>query len=198
MSPKKPRELRPEEKELWKQIARTATPLQKTMKAAVSELSKPTEKTSPPKRYKPAPFELGAKASPKNETVTLARNIGAAMEDRPLRMDKKTFGRMKRGKTQPEARIDLHGMTAAAAKGALTAFILRSHGEGKRLVLVITGKGREKPDAGPIPVRQGVLRRELPHWLSIPPLSSLVLQVSEAHQRHGGGGAFYVYLTRRR
>ncbi len=83
-------------------------------------------------------------------------------------------------------------MTAATAHSALTAFLLRSHGEGKRLVLVITGKGR--PDESG---RVGVLRREVPHWLDRPPLRQLVLQTAPAHQRHGGSGALYVCLRRR-
>jgi DNA-nicking Smr family endonuclease len=113
-------------------------------------------------------------------------------------MDRKTFGRMTRGKLKPEARIDLHGMTLDRAHGALTRFILSAHANGKRLVLVITGKGKDRDDAGPIPVRYGVLKHQVPHWLTTPPLSSAVLQVMPAHISHGGGGAYYVYLRRQR
>ena len=66
------------------------------------------------------------------------------------------------------------------------------------LVLVITGKGRPGQDEGPAPLRQGVLRRQVPVWLAQPPLGPLVLQVAEAHVRHGGAGARYVYLRRQR
>ena len=105
---------------------------------------------------------------------------------------------MKRGKSKPEARIDLHGMVVADAQAQLTRFILTAHSAGQRLVLVITGKGRRPSGDGPIPQRHGVLRHQVPQWLSTPPLSHAVLQVSEAHQRHGGSGAYYVYLARRR
>lgn len=101
---------------------------------------------------------------------------------------------MSRGKIAPEARIDLHGMTLAVAKSALTGFILSCSASGRRLVLVITGKG--KGDHGPLPSRSGALRHEVPHWLDLPPLSRMVLQVVPAHVRHGGGGAYYVYLRR--
>ncbi|MEM7075969.1 MAG: Smr/MutS family protein [Pseudomonadota bacterium] len=113
-------------------------------------------------------------------------------------MDKKTFGKLKRGKVVPEARIDLHGMTLAQAQPALIGFTMRGHADGKRLLLVITGKGRAGQDDGPIPERRGLLRHAVPQWLAMPPLSSLVLQISEAHARHGGSGAFYVYLSRKR
>lgn len=113
-------------------------------------------------------------------------------------MDRATYQRMKRGKTRPEARIDLHGMTADAALSALSGFLFRAHASGKRLVLVITGKGRTALDDGPIPMRAGVLRQSLPDWVSRPPLSAIVMQATEAHQRHGGSGAFYLYLRRPR
>lgn len=89
-------------------------------------------------------------------------------------------------------------MTVDCAHNALSGFVMRTHGQGKRLILVITGKGKRADDSGPIPVRQGVLRHNVPHWLSMPPLSQMVMQVSEAHGKHGGGGAYYVYLRRPR
>ena len=101
---------------------------------------------------------------------------------------------MSRGKLAPEARIDLHGMTLAVAKAELTGFILRAQAAGHRLVLVITGKG--KGDHGPLPTRSGALRHEVPHWLGMAPMAGAVMQVVPAHDRHGGGGAYYVWLRR--
>ena len=112
-------------------------------------------------------------------------------------MDKKTHDRLKRGKLVPEARIDFHGMTAAEALPELNRFILKANAAGLRLVLVITGKGRNSTGDGLAPVREGVLKRLVPRWLVSPPLSQLVLDISEAHPRHGGSGAYYVYLRRR-
>ncbi|WP_341349663.1 Smr/MutS family protein [Cognatiyoonia koreensis] len=112
-------------------------------------------------------------------------------------MDNKSFGKMKKGKLKPERRIDLHGMTLAQAHPELISFILGSHAAGKRLVLVITGKGRARHDTGPMPAMRGLLRTQVPQWLSLPPLTSVVLQVTPAHIRHGGEGAYYIYLRRR-
>lgn len=107
---------------------------------------------------------------------------------------------MQRGKLKPEARIDLHGMTLADAHPALTRFVLDGYDRGLRLLLVITGKGQgaDPADDGPIPIRRGVLRQQVPGWLIAPPLGAMVLDVRPAHQRHGGSGAYYVYLKRRR
>jgi DNA-nicking Smr family endonuclease len=105
---------------------------------------------------------------------------------------------MTRGKIKPEGRIDLHGMTMSQAHPALVGFILNAHDAGKRLVLVITDKGKDRDDGGPIPVRHGVLRHQVPQWMALAPLKSLILQVTPAHLRHGGDGAYYVYLRRGR
>lgn len=112
-------------------------------------------------------------------------------------MDAKLHARMIRGRIAPEARLDLHGLTLAEAHPALVAFILRAHRDHRRLVLVITGKGRA-PD--PHLMRHGtggILRQQVPQWLRLPPLGGVVLQSGEAHRRHGGAGALYVYLRRR-
>ena len=79
-------------------------------------------------------------------------------------------------------------------KGYMTGFILSAQASGRRLVLVITGKGRG--DIGPLPTRSGALRHEVPHWLHMAPMAGFVMQVVPAHLRHGGGGAYYVYLRR--
>ncbi len=131
---------------------------------------------------------------PHNLTPSLSDQIRHA----PVQMDQKAFGKLKRGKIKPEGRIDLHGMTLDRAHPVLTEFILSAHARGKRLVLVITGKGKMRDDGGPIPVRHGVLRHQVPQWLAMPPLASAVLQITQAHVSHGGGGAYYVYLRRQR
>jgi len=187
MSRRSRRGLSPEDRDIWQRVTRTATPL-KNRPARVKPLSKALEvpaKPAEPPQGLPR-FEIGSKAA----TALPARPVPAPS----VRMDRKLYERMRRGKAAPEGRIDLHGMTAAAAHVALTEFILSSQAAGRRLVLVITGKGRSGDDVSP----GGVLRAEVPHWLRLPPLAAAVLQIAEAHRRHGGSGALYVYLSRRR
>ncbi|MEM8787038.1 MAG: Smr/MutS family protein [Pseudomonadota bacterium] len=111
-------------------------------------------------------------------------------------MDARVLQRLRKGKLKPEARLDLHGMTLDRAHPALTQFILSAQAQGRRLVLVITGKGRAAQDAPAH--RRGILRNAVPGWLGQAPLRAAVMQVVPAHDRHGGGGAYYVYLRRRR
>ena len=55
-------------------------------------------------------------------------------------------------------------------------------------MLVITGKGK----VGGAKSERGVLRRQVPQWLSLPEFRSLVVGFEEAHIGHGGEGALYV------
>jgi DNA-nicking Smr family endonuclease len=194
---KGPRHLRPEEAALWEVIASRTQPLHPRRKPEMP----PPEAAPPPKTPEPraplAPFSIGEKAAPPGPRHDLARPIASVLAAAPVAMDRKAHRKLTRGKLHPEARIDLHGMTLADAHPALLDFVACAHARGLRLVLVITGKGKARDEYGPIPARTGVLRHQVPQWLSSGPLRPLVLQVAEAHQRHGGSGAFYVYLRRR-
>lgn len=195
---RRPRGLRPEEEDLWHRVARSATPLHPARPKPEHPLTPPAPKPGQPPKPDPAPlpvFRIGQSASPTPGGAAPSRAEGLAAA--PVRMDRKAFVRLSRGKLAPEARIDLHGMTLAEAHPELIRFILGSHGAGRRLVLVITGKGRDGDGEGPLfPQRRGILRRQVPQWLNTPPLGGIVLQVAQAHRRHGGEGAFYVYLRR--
>lgn len=185
------RSLRPEEHELWHAVARTAKP----MHAPVFRRKLAEPEPEPPKKtaHSPHPrlpvFVIGEKAQ-----ATSTR----PSPEPPIRMDAKAFGKLTRGKLAPEARIDLHGLTLAEAHPDLIRFILNAQSAGLRLVLVITGKGKPGTDHGPTAAYRGVLRQQVPHWLRQPPLGPAILQVTEAHLRHGGSGALYVYLKRGR
>lgn len=195
MSRKRP--LRPEERQLWQAVALTATPIRPDAPMSGSPLVLPAavERTPLAKVVQPIlPFRVGERLD--RASARDVAQVPGPSPHGPLRMDAKAFARMSRGKLVPDARIDLHGMTLAEAHPELVRFVLNAQAQGLRLVLVITGKGRRGDEAGPVPQRQGVLRQQVPVWLSRPPLGPVVQQVAEAHQKHGGGGACYVYLRR--
>ncbi len=160
----------------------------------------PLPKPKPSRMALPAieSFTLGQKAKPLAPRHDLTPALHDRLTKAPLQMDQKAFGRMKRGKLKPEGRVDLHGLYLESAHSELIRFILSSQAASKRLVLVITGKGKPGPDTGPIPTPRGVLRHQVPQWLNMPPLAQAILQVTPAHIRHGGDGAYYVYLRRGR
>jgi DNA-nicking Smr family endonuclease len=195
------RTLRPEEEELWQTVARTAKPMHVMPPRRKLDTPPPAQVQVTAKPVEPAPrlpaFRLGEKAR-STPTHDIAPTLSESLEQAPILMDAKAHARMTRGKLAPEARIDLHGLTLAEAHPELIRFILNAQSAGCRLVLVITGKGKQKPDHGPIPQRMGVLRHQVPLWLRQMPLGPAVLQITEAHLKHGGSGAFYVYLRRTR
>lgn len=190
------RKLKSDEVELWQQIAKSATPLK--LPKNVNTLAKPQSKVAEVKndQFQLNRFEIGEKATQKSVQNDLKPSISTALDSAPVQMDYKSFKKMKRGKSTPEATFDLHGMTVAQAHSALIHFLMTSYTRNMRLVLVITGKGKFQKDTGPIPRQVGILRHQVPQWLRMPPLRDKVLQVTEAHGKHGGSGAYYVYLRK--
>jgi len=137
----------------------------------------------PIKPAKPKP----AKKKPALLAVSGGTGVNGATEER-----------LKKGQLEPQARIDLHGMTEGAAHRALFAFLATAHQRGHRLVLVITGKGNPRKDESTSWMQSphGVLKQMVPRWLNEPGLAALIASMKPAHVRHGGDGALYVYLRK--
>lgn len=115
-------------------------------------------------------------------------------------IDRRTLQRLERGQMEIEAYLDLHGLNQAQARESLLSFITENYNVGKRCILVITGKGRARGQEdewwSPTP---GVLRRKAPEWIEEDPfVSKMVVRVAPARPQHGGGGAFYILLRRKR
>ncbi len=128
-----------------------------------------------------------------------AREDGAAAKARAAAPPLAPIGRreraqLSRGRKEIDARLDLHGMTQTRAHRALSDFLRRAHIDGLTFVLVITGKG----SAAAAHSGRGVLRRQVPQWLSLPEFRTLVVGFEEAHIGHGGEGALYVRIRRAR
>jgi DNA-nicking Smr family endonuclease len=123
---------------------------------------------------------------------------------RPTGIDGRTAERLRKGAIEPDAKLDLHGLTEEGAHQALAAFLRSASMRGARLVLVVTGKGL-KPSAPDEPFdleldrrTRGILKAMVPRWLQEPALVRLVADARTAHRRHGGSGALYVYLRKER
>lgn len=163
------------ELELWAQVTRHVTPMpgkerhhlpagpEKSPTRSAEARPQPLHALAPPKTIKPlAPLELS------------------------------TLRKLSRGRSEPEAKLDLHGMRQAEAHQNLRAFLHSAHAGGVRLVIVVTGKGLS--GATYDPEHRGVLRRMVPQWLASPDLRHIVQGFTEASRRHGGDGAIYVRL----
>ena len=111
-------------------------------------------------------------------------------------LDHRSAERLRRGRMPIAATLDLHGLTQRQAHDALVRFIDQCYRGSRRTVLVITGKGFVAVDEDQ--PQTGVLRRHVPRWLKEPPLRDKVLAVAPARPQHGGAGAVYVLVRRRR
>lgn len=181
------RGLSDEDAELWRRATREAVPLSRG-------------KTPPPPVAPPAPSRERP-AQPSARPANVAAPRAPAKPSQPVAMlapgrspglDRRTADRLRRGLMPIDARIDLHGMIQSEALGALFEFIQDSAAAGLRCVLVITGRGSRSAGG------MGILRAAVPDWLNRPACRSHVLAFAPAQPKHGGAGALYVLLRRKR
>ncbi len=172
----KQRILKDEEKELWNEFSRSTKPLRSQNKI---NKNPSTVKTTKQKNH-----DLNKNTTNVTNVRLNTKIIKDAKLAPSLRMDGKLHNKLKQGKLRPQAKLDLHGLNLAQAQPALTNFVLDSYDKGLRLVLVITGKGRNTENNDIIPRRVGVLKTNVPNWLANEPVNSKILQTTEAHVRH--------------
>ncbi len=186
--PRRKRSLSEEERALWESVAKQTKPLRKKPRAAkahalssAAETLAAAKPASPPKHLPPARIPRAPRPALPPAAPPLA----------PL--GRRERSQLSRGRKEIDARLDLHGMTQTRAHRALFGFLQRAHSDGLTFVLVITGKGKMGAES-----ERGVLRRQVPQWLSLPEFRSLVVGFEEAHIGHGGEGALYVRVRRAR
>jgi DNA-nicking Smr family endonuclease len=183
------RSLSDEERALWTGVARSIKPLRPSHRAA--EVSEPTQSAK-------VPIKVPAKSLAKAETSAPPRearpeNVPEKKTPALAPLGRRLKQRVARGREPIDARLDLHGFTQTQAHAALLRFLRRAQADGVRMVLVVTGKGTSK---GGETHERGVLKRQVPLWLSLPEFRSLVVGFEDAHIGHGGAGALYVRLRR--
>lgn len=112
------------------------------------------------------------------------------IEGHVLGLDPMTVGKLRAGQFSPEAHLDLHGLTAEAARDELLAFFRAAYYKGQRTVLLVPGRGLNSPNG------VGVLRSRVQDWLTQDPLKRIVLAFCTARPQDGGAGAVYVLLRK--
>lgn len=103
--------------------------------------------------------------------------------------DKNTHKKLKQGRLDIDATLDLHGYSLARAHTAFLKFVAVHIRAGSRVLLVVTGKGKGG---------EGVIRASLKEWAHEPSIDHWVLKITQAAAEDGGAGAFYILLRRRR
>ncbi len=141
-------------------------------------------KTAGHRQANPPPIKAGT------EKPAVAPRARALDPGRPVDIDRRNWERLKRGQIRIERKLDLHGRTQTESHDELERFLTMASVSGLRCILVVTGKGGIDG--------RGVLRQMVPRWLDEAGNRQKVLTYCPAQPRHGGDGAFYVLLRRRR
>lgn len=162
-----PRRLTDPERQLWKHVTRHVRAIR----------PEPADETPP---LEPAKVRKQAEADSRPAAKTPPKRVASGPP-----ADISTQRRIRRGQTEIDAQLDLHGHRHDEARIELERFLLREQAMGSRCVLVITGKGKQGT---------GVIRSRFLDWLAADPIRPIVAGYSRAHLRHGGEGAFYVLL----
>jgi DNA-nicking Smr family endonuclease len=168
---KKGRDLTADEHKLWRRVAssvKSRRPVKAVTLAEESEVRAPAKPASRPQPAAPAP-------------------LTRRQPTPPTPQNRQGEKRVRRGKLEVGASIDLHGHTQDSARVALIRFLRAAHKRGERTVIVITGAGRSG---------QGVLKQRFPEWIGDRDVRDVVAGFAPAHRSHGGAGAFYVFLKR--
>lgn len=213
-------ELNGDDAATWAQFASALTPTKATPTKA------PPPKSQPRSRREAQPLPNASTSMPVLKPATLdvlvrngigAANAGFGTAPRgsvPVslptshpqpKLPRDRGRKIARGQTTIDGRLDLHGLTLDGAHRALSSFLRQVQAAGWRTVLVITGKGldeaalKSRPfDADLDVAPRGVLKRAVPEWLRSDAFQMLVAGFGDAHARHGGTGALYVEIRRKR
>lgn len=177
--------LKPEDEALWRAVAKKVRPL--SLKGGFAQMDAVPAPSPPPIRkqhHHIDPYQS-------NHLQVKTEKPGFRHGQAPG-LDRKTQLRMRRGQVQVEGKLDLHGMIQTEAHHALLNFLEAAYNSSKRSVLIITGKGLTK--SGEI----GVLRQAVPRWLNESPMNAWIKGFDYAARNHGGEGALYVLIRRKR
>lgn len=187
------RKLAKEEKLLWGKVARTVRPYSSNPEAFDFELELELQDASETSTAKGGLMAGGNGVIP--SLVLNAAEQELKVEERKAKhfhpLEKPVHKKIAKGRLPIDAKIDLHGMVQSEAHDALYGFLCRSHRQGLRHVLIVTGKGRSMGS-------EGVLKRAVPLWFSKPEFRMLISSYHDAAINHGGDGALYLRLSRLR
>lgn len=168
-------DLSPEDRRAWARVARSVQPLEGVDDAALMARAM---------RAMLSPAKI---PDPAHSSPAPARTVKASPPRRASISNRSNERRIRKGQTAITAQLDLHGHTQASAARILPDFLETARVNGARSVLVITGKGERG---------EGVLRRNFLHWMSTEAAAKIVSGYAQAHRKHGGSGAYYVFLRR--
>jgi DNA-nicking Smr family endonuclease len=98
--------------------------------------------------------------------------------------------KLHRGEFSIQGHIDLHGLSVENARDVFEDFFKKCIADGKRMVLIIHGRGLSSP-------AEPILKTNVLKWLTTGPWRKWVMAFASARLCDGGAGATYVLLRKR-
>ena len=128
-----------------------------------------------------------------NDNKLNVKKQALTIENSPL--DK----RLKKGKIPIDKKVDFHGLSLEQAKTKFFETIESCFYSNKRCILFVTGKGNKKHDFENTTHKlfYGKIRANFLNWANQKTAISKILNISPAGLKHGGDGAFFVYLRKK-
>ena len=109
---------------------------------------------------------------------------------------------LKRGKINVDRRIDLHGYGLIEAHEKFISEVKKNYDKNKRCLLIITGKGVHKKienEQGASPkLFYGKIKNSIINWINEDDINKYILTYQDAGFEHGGDGALFVYLRKKK
>ena len=97
--------------------------------------------------------------------------------------------------------IDLHGFTLKEANKYVEEFILKSYENNISKLIIVTGKGlHSENDKNPyVSKDMSILKYSVPEFITKnPDLMKVIREITDADNKDGGSGAFYIYLKKKK
>lgn len=190
------KKLSEEDRKVWHKVAKTVTPYGKMPDMSDDAFDDSTTNIDAVDNNQQAPQPkkqvLRSVAESYQPPVSKPKFAAAGVHQHTLNpIERPVHRKISKGRVSIDARLDLHGMAQQAAHWALYNFLADAHQQGLRHVLVITGKGNSSGG-------QGVLKRAVPDWLAKSDFKMFVSGFRYAAQHHGGEGALYVRLRKKK
>ncbi|NNC73225.1 MAG: Smr/MutS family protein [Sphingomonadaceae bacterium] len=169
------RTLQPDEKALWAKVVQTVEPLDRRLR---------DETETPQDIARFTPTQQFARQLPKRRSAPGPGKTLDGSWDRKL----------TRGTITPDRTVDLHGHNLTSAYDRLDHGLADAIASEARVLLLITGH----PPKDRAPIERGKIRAAVGDWLAASRHAEHIAAVRAAHPRHGGRGALYIVLRRRR
>jgi DNA-nicking Smr family endonuclease len=183
-SGKSKKQLTFEDREIWGRITNTAEPLPSNEKNYSNSFLEEFEADLQKQSLRQSVTKLQSSSAP------VFRPFAQKKPELSTEyLDIRTTRKISKGKISIDGRLDLHGYHQHDAHHILYNYVENAYFSGKRTLLIITGKGN---------LGRGVLRENVPKWLAGAKFRLLISGFAESHSVHGGAGAIYIKIRRKR